>query len=62
MDDRRTTAKTTGGRQQVVGGVGNMPTAINRPAQACQDRVVDQSRPAQRVHQIEFDLHPTVSS
>ena len=28
-----------------------------RPAQACQDRVIDQPRPAQRVHEIELDLH-----
>ena len=28
-----------------------------RSAQACQDRVIDQPRPAQRVHEIELDLH-----
>ena len=28
-----------------------------RPAQACQDCVIDQPRPAQRVHEIELDLH-----
>jgi hypothetical protein len=27
-------------------------------AQPCQDRIVDQARPAQRVDEIEFDLHP----